>query len=59
MEVGALPDPQIKGGIARWPAQKSLVFANAAGLEHVNSHLTASAPSPSPLRTHCAGKHLC
>ena len=44
VEVGELPDPQIKGGIARWPAQKSLIFANAAGLEHVNSHLTASAP---------------
>ena len=40
--VGALPDPGIKGGLARWPQRKSLIFANAAGLAtgEVNTHLT-------------------
>ena len=43
--VPSLPDPQIKGGIDRWPAGNgALVFANAAGVAtgEINTHLTIS-----------------
>jgi sialidase-1 len=56
LPVPSLPDPQIKGGIDRWPqrgggrgdgSDGTLVFANAAGVAtgQINTHLTISLSS--------------
>ena len=52
LPVPSLPDPQIKGGIDRWPqgggsSGGTLVFANAAGVAagQINTHLTISLSS--------------